>query len=248
MSSAPPNSRRGVTAILHGALALLLIATLAACGGSPAGDPAARPTLVNAIRDAEDLVIGHALTELMSNNELVEAARALCDLHDRLGPDEASQQTEALLRSLDWNAPANPAMLDLMLEIGRTTVCLDTGAPASPLAELLPERPHIGGGATGAEVDRAVAAFLDTDEGRHFVATIRNRQATLGEVFTVSMSDVELVRHARGICWTWAELGPDADAELRSAQEAYGWTGEADTEMFELLLDVADAACITVGA
>jgi len=225
-------------------LALLLIATLAACGGSPS---AARTRLITEIRTAEDLVIGHALTELMSNNELVGAAQALCELHDRLGSDEASRETEALLRSLDWNAPANPAMLDLMLEIGRTTVCLDTRTPSASLAELLPERPQIGGGATAAEVDRAVAAFLDTDEGQQFVATIRNRQATLGEVFTVSMSDVELVRQARGICWTWAELGPDADAELRSAQEVYGWTGEADAKMFELLLDVADAACITVG-
>jgi hypothetical protein len=225
-------------------LALLLIATLTACGGSPS---AARTTLITEIRTAEDLVIGYALTELMSNNKLVEAAQALCDLHDRLGPHEASRETEALLRSLNWNAPANPAMLDLMLEIGRTTVCLDTRTPAPSLAELLPERLRIGGGATAAEVDRAVAAFLDTDEGQQFVGAIRNRQATLGEVFTVSMSDVDLVRQARGMCCTWAELGPDADAELRGLQETYGWIGEADAEMFELLLDVADAACITVG-
>lgn len=62
------------------------------------------------------------------------------------------------------------------------------------------------------------------------------------------MSDVELVRQARGICWTWAELGPDADAEVRRVQESHGWTGEADAAMFEQLLDVADAVSITVGA
>ena len=224
-------------------VALLLIAAIA-CGGSPSGDPAARATLLAEIEAAEDLVIGHVFTELMPNDRLVEATRALCHLHTRLGPEQASPETDSLLRSLDWNAPANAAMLDLMLEIGRETVCDDRTPP--PLADLLPPRPALAGVAGPAEVDRNIVAFLETEDGREFISAIRDRETT--PVFTQTMTDRELIDIARGICQTRSELGPDAEAEIRRHRETYGWSGEADAAMFDLLLETADAVCITVGA
>jgi len=225
---------------------------VAACSSSPAtGSSSRQPTpadeLIAAVREAEALVVGEVFTELMTNNRLVDATLALCDLQNRVGPDVAKQETDGLLRSLDWNAPANPAMLRLMLEVGRITVCTETGTIERSLAEILPARRQIGPGATGADVDASVAAFFDTADGMQFIATIRDHQATLGDVFTKSMTDEELASLARGICWTWSELGSGAEAELRSHQEIYGWTGEADAAMFDLLLDVADVVCITVG-
>lgn len=228
-------------------LVLLLVAAAIACSGSPSGDPSARAALLAKIEATEDLVIGHVFTEFMPDSRLVEAARALCDLHDRVGVEDASQETDSLLRSLDWNAPANSAMLDLMLKVGRTTVCRDT-TTAAPLADLLPPRPPFATSADVAEIDQTIATFLETDEGQRFIATIRDREATLVAVFTTTMTDEELVSQARGVCQTWAELGSEADAELRRTQESYGWTGETDAAMFELLLDSADAVCITVGA
>jgi hypothetical protein len=113
---------------------------------------------------------------------------------------------------------------------------------------VLPARPQFGGGGTAADVDAAVAAFLGTTEGVFFIATIRAVEAEHPAVFTAAMNDDDLVRLGRGICATIGELGPGADEELRRHQEAYGWTSDADSAMFTLIVDSSDTVCITVGS
>ena len=227
-----------------------LAAVIGACGSSQ-NDPAAtnRHLLVSEVRDAESLVVGLVFTQLMTDDDIVAATLALCDLESRRGFDAAVEEATGILRSLDWRAPANGSMLGRMLRAGETSVCGEAGTAETALAQLLPARPQFSiGGATAADVDAAVAAFLDTSEGDLFITTIRQQELEHPEVFTAAMSDDELVDLGRGICSTIGELGPAADAELRGAQETYGWTGEADSAMFALIVDSSDAICITVGS
>lgn len=231
--------------------ALVAFATMIGACGSSSDDPAApnHHLLVTEVRDAESLVVGLVFTQLMTDDDIVAATLALCELESRLGFDAAVTEATGILRSLDWRAPANGSMLGRMLRTGGMSVCgEEAGAAAdTALADLLPARPQWGG-ATAAEVDAAVATFLDTSEGAVFISTIRQQEAEYPAVFTAAMSDDDLVDLARGICSTIGELGPDADAELRRHQESYGWTGEADGAMFALIVESADAVCITVGS
>jgi hypothetical protein len=231
--------------------ALMALAAVVGACGSPQDDAAAtnRHLLVTEIRDAESLVVGLVFTQLMTDDDIVAATLALCDLESRRGFDAAVESATGILRSLDWRAPANGSMLGRMLRVGVTSVCGEAGVAETTLAQLLPARPQFEiGGATAAAVDAAVAAFLDTSEGDLFITTIRQQEAEHPEVFTAAMSDDALVDLGRGICSTIGELGPDADEELRGHQESYGWTGEADSAMFALIVDSSDAVCITVGS
>ena len=229
---------------------MALAAVIGACG-SPQDDAAAtnRHLLVTEIRDAESLVVGLVFTQLMTDDDIVAATLALCDVESRLGYDAAIEEATGILRALDWRAPANGSMLGRMLRTGGTSVCGEAGTEAeTALAQLLPARPQWDPGATAADVDAAVAAFLDTTEGNLFITTIRQQEAEHPDVFTAAMSDDELIDLGRGICSTIGELGPDADEELRRHQASYGWTGEADSAMFALIVDSSDAVCITVGS
>ena len=189
-------------------------------------------------------------TQLMTDDELVDAALALCQMRDQLGSEAAVAEASATARSLDWNAPANASMLERMLETASLSVCAEAGgtAPLESLSLTLPARPQIDIGANPSEVDESVAAFLESPDGAGFIATIREQEASQGPVFTESMSDEDLVHLGRGICSTQAELGPSADDELRRHQAAYGWTSDADTAAFNLLIASVDAVCATVGA
>jgi hypothetical protein len=228
---------------------MALAAVIGACG-SPQDDAAAtnRHLLVSEIRDAESLVVGLVFTQLMTDDDIVAATLALCDLESRRGFDAAVEEATGILRSLDWRAPANGSMLGRMLRVGVTSVCGEAGTAETALAQLLPARPQWDPGATAADVDAAVAAFLDTTEGNLFITTIRQQEAEHSDGFTAAMSDDELVDLGRGICSTIGELGSDADEELRRHQESYGWTGEADSAMFALIVDSSEAVCITVGS
>ncbi len=228
---------------------IALIASLALVGcGSPGGDSASRQVLVSDIRATETLVVGHVFTELMSDDEIVATALALCDMEQRLGRDSALVEATAMVRSLDWDAPANSSMVTRLLQVGSTSVCEEPDAVAgAPLAEVLPPRPRIGSGATAADVEASIAGFLDTTEGVAFIATIRAHEGEHPGVFTSAMSDDELVVLGRGICQTIGELGPAADDELRLHREAYGWTSEADTAAYALVVAASDSVCITVG-
>ncbi|OFW63301.1 MAG: hypothetical protein A2135_02960 [Actinobacteria bacterium RBG_16_67_15] len=234
-----------------GPVLVVLAVVIGACGSSQ-NDPAAtnRHLLVSEVRDAESFVVGLVFTQLMTDDDIVAATLALCDVKSRLGYDTAIEEATGILRALDWRAPANGSMLGRMLRAGGTSVCGEAGTEAeTALAQLLPARPQFSiGGATAADVDAAVAAFLDTSEGDLFITTIRQQEAQHPEVFTAAMSDDELVDLGRGICSTIGELGPDADEELRRHQASYGWTGEADSAMFALIVDSSEAVCITVGS
>ena len=232
-----------------GWIALIVSLALVGCG-SPRGDSVtSRQVLVSDIRSTETLVVGHVFTELMTDDEIVAAALALCDMERRLGRDAALEEAIAAVRSLDWDAPANSSMLSRLLQVGAASVCGEPDASAeTPLAEVLPPRPQIGSGSTAADVDASIAGFLDTTEGGLFIATIREHEARYPGVFTATMSDDELVVLARGICQTIGELGLGADDELRRYREAYGWTSDADSGAFALIVDSSDPVCITVGS
>jgi hypothetical protein len=185
-----------------GWIALIAVLALVGCG-SPRGDAASRQVLITDIRSTETIVVGHVFTELMTDDEIVAAALALCDMEGRLGLDPALEEAIAAVRALDWDAPANSSMVSRLLQVGAASVCRDT---------------------------------------------IREHEARYPGAFTEAISDDELVEMARGICQTIGELGPNADDELRLYQEAYGWTSDADSAAFTLVVDSSGPVCITVGS
>ena len=185
--------------------ALVVLAVVTGGCGSRRGYSAEtdRQVLVNEIRVAETLVVGLVFTQLMRDNDIVTATQALCVIESRLGFDGAIEEATVMLRSLDWDAPANRSMLGRMLRLGSTSICEEADTAAdTPLTAVLPTRPQLDTGATAADVDAAIAAFLDTAEGALFVTTIRGLEADHPEVFTAAMTDDELVRLESGICST----------------------------------------------
>lgn len=227
---------------------MTLVPLVASCGSGTGEGGSDRSVLLTEVRAAEDLVVGRVFTMVMSNDEVVRMTQALCQIEVAHGLEGAIGEASQVLKPLDWDAAANPAMVALMLRVGATTVCTETD-PSNPtsLDGLASANPPIGSGSTGAEVERSIAAFLETIGGIEFIGAIRALEVAHDGVFSGSMSDEELVRLGIGICSTWAELGPAADAELAGTQEIYGWTSDADDLMWNHILDTATAVCITVG-
>lgn len=193
-------------------------------------------------------MVGLVFTQIMRDEDIIEAALALCAMRNEHDGKAALEQGTAMLRVLDWRAPANTAMLRHILSATDPALCSEAASGYRSLDQILPPRPQIGGGGSAADVDAAMAAFLETPEGKQFIGTIREFESASPDVFTAAMTDGELVRWARGICATQSELGPGAAEELRLTQESYGWTSDADDAMFAVLVEESAAVCITVGS
>ena len=121
--------------------ALVVLAVVTGGCGSRRGYSAEtdRQVLVNEVRVAETLVVGLVFTQLMRDNDIVTATQALCVIESRLGFDGAIEEATVMLRSLDWDAPANRSMLGRMLRLGSTSICEEADTAAdTPLTAVLP--------------------------------------------------------------------------------------------------------------
>lgn len=201
------------------------------------------------IRDAEALVVGQVFTELMSDSDLVAAALVLCDMGDATDDTSAIAQASEVIDRFDWNMPAHGSMVERILGVGRPTACsVGLSPPDLPFDAVVPPRPQNGLTPPIGDVDALIQGFLETANGQMFIKSIRDEEPRLAPVFTETLSDAELVRLARGVCSTSAELGDASGDELRLHQEARGWTSPADDEMFTLIIEDSDAVCATVGS
>ena len=204
---------------------------------------------IGEIRDAEALVIGEVFTELMSDSDLVAAALALCEMGDETGDVNAVAEAYDVIDRFDWNMPAHESMVERILGIGRPTACsVDLPPVGLPFDAVIPPRPQDGIASPLGDVDALMQGFLDTLDGQMFIKAIRDEQKRLAPVFTETLTDIELVRLARGFCSTSAELGDASGSEFRLHQESRGWTGPADDKMFTLVIEASDAVCATVGS
>lgn len=207
---------------------------------------------VGSIRESEALVVGVVFSELMSDADLVAAALVLCEMETNLGFERAIDEATTVVSFLDWNLPAHRSMLGTILGIGLSAVCDTPGLPPAlqSLDQILPERDQTNSPATADDTEALIGAFLDTAVGQVFISTIRNQEdVTTAPVFTEALTDEEIVRFARGVCSTIAELGPDATAEIQLHQQNQGWTSPADDAMVSVLLEAASGSvCATVGS
>jgi len=204
---------------------------------------------IGEIRDAEALVIGQVFTELMSDFDLVVAALALCEMSDKTDDVTAVAEASEVIDRFDWNMPAHESAVERILGIGRPTAC-SVGLPpvGLPFDAVIPPRPQNGITPPLGDVDALMQGFLDTLDGQMFIKTIRDERRRLAPVFTETLTDIELLRLARGFCSTSAELGDASSKEFRLHQESMGWTGSADDEMFTLVIEASDAVCAIVGS
>ncbi len=207
---------------------------------------------IESIRASEALVVGEVFSEFMSDSDLVAAALALCEMETNLGFDPAIDEATTVVGTLDWNLPAHRSMLSQILGVGLSAVCDTPGLPPTSrsLDEILPNRDQTSPPAVPDDIDALIGAFLDTVEGQVFIKAIRDQEdATAAPVFTQELTDTQIVRFARGVCSTLAELGPDATAEIQLHQQNEGWTSPADNAMVAVLVEAASGSvCATVGS
>lgn len=205
--------------------------------------------LVSNIRDAEALVIGDVFTDLMNDSALVSLTLVLCAIGDSTDDSVPLVDAREVLSRFDWNMPANAAMAEHIFATGRATACsAGLSPPDLPLDAVIPPRPQGGSIGEVGDIDSLMAEFLATEDGQRFIEVIRQSERNSSPVFTETMTDLDLVRLARGICSTEAELGADASTELRLYQQSRGWTQPSDEAMFGLLSGASVLVCSTVGS